>query len=68
MVHIEHDPQRRSRDDVLQVLRRLAFPDEVITEIGSKLPDYVDLDEACSVLQSYGLSRDAAMSRLGASP
>jgi hypothetical protein len=68
MVHIEHNPQRRSRDDVLQVLRRLAFPDEVIAEIGSKLPEYVDLDEACNVLQSYGLSRDAAMSRLGASP
>lgn len=68
MVHIEHDPQRRSRDDVLQVLRRLAFPDDVIAEIASKLPESVDVEEACNVLQAYGLSRDAAMSRLGASP
>jgi hypothetical protein len=68
MVHFEHDPQRRSRDDILQVLRRLAFPDDVITEIGSKLPESVDIEQACDVLQAYGLSRDAAMSRLGASP
>jgi len=68
MVHIEHDSQWRSRDEVLQVLRRLAFPEEIIVEVGTKLPERVDVESACNVLQAYGVSRDAAMSRLGASP
>ncbi|MBV8717509.1 MAG: hypothetical protein JOZ65_20800 [Chloroflexi bacterium] len=63
-----HDSQHRSKADVLQVLRRLGLSDATIAEIDAQLPEWVDLDESGALLQSYGLTRDAVMSRLGGSP
>jgi len=57
-----------SRDELFQVLQRLGLPHELIVEIGSKLSDPVDLDEAGALLQTYGLTRDALISRMGGSP
>jgi hypothetical protein len=39
-------------------LRRIGIPEATIDEIGSKLPDVVDLDDAGTVFQTYGLTRD----------
>jgi hypothetical protein len=49
-------------------LRRIGIPEATIDEIGSKLPDVVDLDDAGTVFQTYGLTRDEIISRLGGSP
>jgi hypothetical protein len=64
----EHDPDLRSKADLLDVLRRLGTPEATISEIDSKLGDWVDLYECGDLLQSYGLTRDEAISRLGGSP
>jgi hypothetical protein len=59
---------RQSKAELLQILRRIGTPEETITEIGAKLPDPVDLDECAGLLQTYGLTRDAVISRMGGSP
>jgi hypothetical protein len=68
MTQSEHEPHLRSKAELIHVLHRLGIPEETIAEIGSKLPEMIDLDEAGALLQSYGLTRDAAISRLGGSP
>jgi hypothetical protein len=68
MVQRDNASHECSKDELLEVLRRLGLPSEEIAEIGAKLPDPVPLDEAGALLQSYGLTRDAAISRLGGSP
>lgn len=68
MPQIDHDSHHCSKGELLQVLRRLGLQDQVIDEIGSELPDPVDLDEAGALLQRYGLTRDAVISRMGGSP
>ncbi|MBV9582547.1 MAG: hypothetical protein JO057_28520 [Chloroflexi bacterium] len=60
--------EQRSKAEVLRVLRRLGLPEATIDDIGSKLSDPVDVDEMATVLQSYGLTRDQVVSRLGGSP
>jgi hypothetical protein len=57
-----------SKSEVLRVLRRVAIPEATIAEIGTKLSDPVDLDEAAAELQRYGVTRDELISRLGGSP
>jgi hypothetical protein len=64
----ESRPHLRARADLLQVARRIGIPEETIAEISAQLPDPVDLDEAGALLQSYGLTRDAVISRMGGSP
>jgi NADPH:quinone reductase-like Zn-dependent oxidoreductase len=68
MTRFDDYPQYRSKVDMLQLLRRLGYPGEMIAEIDAKLPDTVELHEACPLLQQYGLTRDALISRLGGSP
>jgi hypothetical protein len=58
----------RSKAEVLKVLARARIPDETIAEIAAQLPDPVDLDKQGALLQAYGVTRDALISRLGGSP
>jgi hypothetical protein len=58
----------RSKSELLRVLRRLGVPETTISAIDTQLPDPVDMDEAGALLQSYGLTRDEVISRLGGSP
>ncbi len=58
----------RSKSDLLQIFHRLGIPQATIDELAAKLPDPVDIDVAGDLLQSYGLTRDAVISRLGGSP
>jgi hypothetical protein len=67
---LEHhtDSHVRSKSELREVLRRIGVAPETIAEIESKLPDSFDVYEAGELLQSYGLTLDDAMSRLGGSP
>jgi hypothetical protein len=68
MSRMYHDSERRSKAELLRVLQRIGIPQATIDEISSKLPDFVDLDDAGTVFQRYGLTRDEIISRLGGSP
>ena len=69
MTQFGHDSGTRPKAELLEILRgRLGIPAETIAEIDSKLPDVVDMEECGALLQSYGLTRDAAISALGGSP
>jgi hypothetical protein len=68
MTQAEHGPHRRSKAELLGVLRRLGVAPETIAEIDAKLPDPFNIDEAGAMLQAYGLTLDEAISRLGGSP
>jgi hypothetical protein len=68
MSRMYHDSERRSKAELLHVLRRIGVPRATIDEIDSKLPDFVDLDDAQTLFQRYGLTRDQIISRLGGSP
>ena len=49
------------------MLRRAGFP-ELAEEALRVLPDPVDLDSAAEVLESYGVTRDELIDRMGGSP
>ena len=68
MSRMYHDSERRSKVELLDVLRRIGVPQATVDEISSKLPDFVDLDDAGTLFQKYGLTRDEVISRLGGSP
>jgi hypothetical protein len=68
MTDSARDHHYRSKAELLQVLRRIGIPVETIAELDAQLPEVVDIDEAGTLLQTYGLTRDEAMSRLGGSP
>jgi hypothetical protein len=68
MSRMYHDSERRSKAELLRVLRRIEVPQATIDEICSKLPDFVDLDDAGTLFQKYGVTRDEIISRLGGSP
>jgi hypothetical protein len=68
MTQFHHDSHTRAKADLIEVLQRIGFPAETIAELDSKLPEVVDMDECGALLQSYGLTRDAAISALGGSP
>jgi len=70
MAQVEYDSHLHSKTELRNVLRRLGVTAETIGEIESKLPseDWFDCYEAGELLQSYGLTLDAAISRLGGSP
>jgi hypothetical protein len=56
-----------ARQDVVDMLRRAGFP-ELAEEALRVLPDPVDLDFAAEVLESYGVTRDELIDRMGGSP
>ena len=68
MSRMYHDSERRSKVELLDVLRHIVVGRAAIDEISSKLPDFVDLDDAGTLFQKYGLTRDEVISRLGGSP
>ena len=68
MSRMYHDSERRSKAELLRVLQRIEVPQATIDEIRSELPDFVDLDDAGTLFQKYGLTRDEIISRLGSSP
>jgi len=68
MAQVHYDSHQRSKAELRQVLRRIGVAPETIAEVDSKLPDWFDIDEAGGLLQSYGLTCDEAISRLGGSP
>ena len=65
---IYHDSEPCSKAELLHVLERIEVPQPTIDEIRSKLPDFVDLDDAGTLFQKYGLTRDEIISRLRGSP
>jgi hypothetical protein len=56
-----------ARQDVVDMLRRTGLP-ELAEEALRVLPDPVDLDFAAEVLQSYGVTMDDLIDRMGGSP
>jgi len=56
-----------TRQDVVDTLRKAGFA-EVADETLRVLPDPVDLDHAAEILQSYGVTKDELISRMGGSP
>jgi hypothetical protein len=68
MTRFDHESRYRSKIEFVHVLHHLGVPEETIAEIAAKLSDPVDLDESGAFLQSYGLTRDALISRMGGSP
>jgi hypothetical protein len=56
-----------ARQDVVYMLRRTGLP-ELAEEALRVLPDPVDLDFAVKVLESYGVTRDDLIDRMGGSP
>jgi hypothetical protein len=56
------------RPQLHAVPRRIEVAPETIAELESKLPDCFDIYEAGGRLQSYGLTLDEAINRLGGSP
>ena len=61
-------PTSRSHEEVARVLRRAGYPDEIIREVLSQLPDPIDLQRDQQILARYGLSPGRLMDRLGGSP
>jgi hypothetical protein len=68
LTHFDHETRYCSKTELVHVLHRLGLSEATIAEISAKLPDRVDLDASGAFLQSYGLTRDALVSRLGGSP
>jgi hypothetical protein len=58
---------KSARQDVVDMLRRTGLP-ELAEEALRVLPDPVDLDFVAEVLQSYGVTRDDLIDRMGGSP
>ena len=56
-----------ARQDVVDVLRRTGLP-ELAEEALRVLPDPVNLEFAAEVLQSYGVTTDELIDRMGGSP
>jgi hypothetical protein len=56
-----------SKQDVVDMLRRTGLAD-IADEAMRVLPDPVDLDHAAGILESYGVTMDELISRMGGSP
>ena len=56
-----------ARQDVVDMLRRTGLP-ELADEALRVLPDPVDLDVAAEILESFGVTRDDLIDRMGGSP
>jgi hypothetical protein len=62
------DDHLLAKAEVLELLARSAVAQETIAELATKLSDPVDLHTDGALLQAYGVTRDALISRLGGSP
>ena len=61
-------PQRFPKTVVMDAVRRAGYPQEVIDEIESELPDPVDYYRDQSLLLRYGITFEHLMDRMGGSP
>jgi hypothetical protein len=61
------DGHRRSKHDVLALMRRLGKVDK-LDEAERILPDPVDIDRDAHLLTQLGMSIDSAVNELGGSP
>lgn len=61
-------PQRFSKAVVMDAVRRAGYPQEVIDEIESQLPDPVDYYRDQSLLHRYGITLEHLTDRMGGSP
>ncbi len=68
MAQFYRDNRYRSKADLVDALYRVGVPAQTITEIAAKVSDPVDLDKSGALLQTYGLTLDALISRMGGSP
>jgi hypothetical protein len=68
MTQFDRDNRYRSKADFVQVLHHVGVPEQTIAEIAAKVSDPVDLEESGALLQTYGLTRDALINRMGGSP
>jgi hypothetical protein len=64
----DRDSGLRSHEEVAQVLHRVGYSDEFISEVLGHLADPVDLWRDQPILVRYGLSSERLMDRLGGSP
>jgi hypothetical protein len=67
MIHF-NPGARYSKAELLVLLRRIGCPPEQIAEIDSKLPDWIDPNVGGPLLQSYAVTLDEVVNRLGGSP
>jgi len=68
MTQPDRDGHLIAKSEVLLLLARSAVSPEVIAELDARLSDPVDLHIDGVLLQEYGFTRDALISRLGGSP
>lgn len=57
-----------SLSELVRVLTRASYPEEVINEITAELDDPVDFDRDQHILERHGLTVERLMGRMGASP
>ncbi len=57
-----------SRAELVIVLRRTGYSEDLIAEITAQLDDPIDADRDRQILERYGLTGERLMGRLGASP
>jgi hypothetical protein len=64
------DPRdnRRSKHDLLRVLRRAGFAPEVIRDVDEQFPDTIDLERDADALAEYGITFTQLEDLLGGSP
>jgi hypothetical protein len=62
------DRRLLTQAEAKRVLLRVGYTDEFINEVLRKLPDPIDLDREQVVLESYGVTRENLLDRLGGSP
>ena len=68
MTQFDRDDRYRSKADFVHLLHCVGLREQTIAEIAAKVSDPVDLDKSGALLQTYGLTRDALISRMGGSP
>lgn len=51
-----------------QILRRAGYPAELIEKMMRDLPDPIDTERDAETLSKHGVSAEALMDRMGASP
>jgi hypothetical protein len=61
-------PHLRRKADILAVLRRAGYSEDIVTALETELPDPVDIDRDGEVLFRYGITLDAVIDRMGGSP
>jgi len=56
------------RSEAEQMLRRAGYPQELIEKMMRDLPDPIDTERDAEAFTKWGISEEALMDRMGASP